>query len=247
MADFALDWDTTDGNNTAIDGNDIAEDCEPAGINNAIRAAVGALARLFHAQTGEKVSAGTANTQTLTTGLGWAALESAWITFTAGSGLSNTSAATLNVDSLGAKDIKLPAGGDLHVGAIRAGGTYLVAYNASTDDWILLNPSPGRDRFFGVFRGTVADGDTTIVLKSSRAITITETTTKCVSGTATATFKINTTALGGTANSVSSSEDSQTHSSANDVVAGDDIVITVSSASSCVGMSWSIEFEEPDS
>ena len=245
MADFALDWDTTDGNNTALDGNNIAESCEPAGINNAIRAAIGALARLFHAQTGEKVSAGTANAQTLTTGLGWAALESAWVAFTAGSGLSSTGAATLNVDSIGAKDLKLAAGGDLHAGAIRAGGIYIVAYKASDDEWILLNPSPGRDRFYGVFRGTVADGDTTIVIKASRALSITETTTKCVSGTATATFKINTTALGGTANSVSSSEQSQAHSSANSVVAGDDLVISVASASSCTGMSWSIEFEEP--
>ncbi len=247
MADFALDWDTTDGNNTALDGNDIAESCEPAGINNAIRAAIGALARFFHAQTGEKVSAGTANAQTLTTGLGWSALGSAWIAFTAGSGLSNTGAATLNVDSLGAKDIKLPTGGALHADAIRAGGVYLVAYKASSDDWILLNPSPGRDRFYGVFRGTVANGDTTIVLKAARAFTITETTTKCVSGTATATFRINTTALGGTANAVSSSEDSRSHASANSVAVGDDIVVTVSSASSCIGMSWSIEFEEPAS
>lgn len=208
-------------------------------------AAVGALARLFHAQTGEKVSAGTANAQTLTTGLGWAALESAWVAFTAGSGLNNTGAATLNVDSLGTRDLKLPAGGDLYAGAIREGGVYMVAYKASVDDWILLNPSPGKDRFYGVFRGTVADGDTTIVLKASRALTITETTTKCISGTATATFKINTTALGGTANSVSSTEQSQAHSTTNSVAAGDDIVITISSASTCIGMSWSIEFEEP--
>jgi len=245
MADFALDWDTTDSNNTALDGNDIAESCEPAGINNAIRAAIGALARLFHAQTGEKVTAGSANAQTLTTGLGLASMTESWIAFTAGSGLTNTGQATLAVDTISDKYMKLPAGGDLHAGAIRAGGIYLVARKA--DDWILLNPSGGKDRFYGVFRGTVADDDTTIVLKSSRALSITETTTKCVSGTATATFKINTTALGGTANSVSSSEQSQAHSSANSVAAGDDVVISVSSASSCAGMSWSIEFEEPDS
>lgn len=80
--------------------------------------------------------------------------------------------------------------------------------------------------------GTLADGTYTLVLKSPIAVTITETTTICASGTATATFKINTTALGGTANAVSSSEQSQSHSSANSVSAGDDIVVTISSASS---------------
>jgi hypothetical protein len=71
--------------------------------------------------------------------------------------------------------------------------------------------------------------------------TITEVTTVSVSGTCTATFKINTTALGGTANSVSSSEQSQTHSSSNTFVAGDDIQVTISSNSSCVDMSFRIK------
>ena len=61
--------------------------------------------------------------------------------------------------------------------------------------------------------------------------TITEVTTICTAGTATATFKINNSALGGTANSVSSSEQSQAHASSNTFVAGDDIQVTFSSVS----------------
>lgn len=80
--------------------------------------------------------------------------------------------------------------------------------------------------------GTLVDGTYTLALKMPYGVTITEATTKCASGTATATFKINTTALGGTANSVSSSEQSQSHASANAVSAGDDINVTISSASS---------------
>lgn len=81
-----------------------------------------------------------------------------------------------------------------------------------------------------------------IVVKATHGGTITETTTISASGTCTATFKINTTALGGTANSVSSSEESQAHASANDFVAGDDIQITISANSSCADMSFTIKY-----
>lgn len=89
---------------------------------------------------------------------------------------------------------------------------------------------------------TVADQDYIILLKAPHAMTITETTTKSWSGTCTATFKINSTALGGTANSVSTSEESQAHASANSVAAGDDIVLTVSSNSSCEDMNFTIKY-----
>lgn len=90
--------------------------------------------------------------------------------------------------------------------------------------------------------GTVADGDYTLVLKAPHGGTVTETTTKSASGTCTATFKVNSTALGGTANSVSSSEQSQAHSSTNTFVAGDDIVLTVSANSSCSKLAFTIKY-----
>lgn len=95
--------------------------------------------------------------------------------------------------------------------------------------------------FFG-FISSPSNKDYRIVIKSPFGGTITETTTRCASGTATFTFKINTTALGGTANSVSSSEQSQTHSSNNVFAAGDDIVITVSAISACVDATFNIKF-----
>lgn len=84
--------------------------------------------------------------------------------------------------------------------------------------------------------------DYMIVIKAPYGGTITETTTRSTSGTCTATFKINTTALGGTANSVSSVEQSQLHSSSNVFAAGDDIVITISSNSACLNMSFTIAY-----
>lgn len=92
------------------------------------------------------------------------------------------------------------------------------------------------------FIASPSDKSYTIVLKMAHGGTITETVTKSVSGTCTATFKVNSTALGGTANSVSSTEQSQAHSTSNTFAAGDDIVLTISSNSSCVDMSFSIKY-----
>lgn len=98
------------------------------------------------------------------------------------------------------------------------------------------------DEMISGYIGTVADKSYKIIVKASHAGTATETTTISESGTCTATFKVNTTAFGGTANSVSSSEQSQAHASNNAWSAGDDIVITASSNSACLGMSFTIKY-----
>ncbi len=92
------------------------------------------------------------------------------------------------------------------------------------------------------FIATAADKDYRFVLKAAHAGTITETTTRSESGTCTATFKVNTTALGGTVNSVSTSEQSQAHASSNTFAEGDDLVLTVSANSSCLGLSFTIKY-----
>jgi hypothetical protein len=66
-------------------------------------------------------------------------------------------------------------------------------------------------------------------------------TTDCTAGTATFTGKINTTALGGTANSVSTTEQTQAHTSANSFVAGDNFRGTVSSNSGCENMTVTVK------
>lgn len=77
------------------------------------------------------------------------------------------------------------------------------------------------------------NGDYRMVVDAKFARTITSVTTRCASGSITLTAKINTTALGGSANSVSTSEQTQSHSSANALAVGDDIVFTFSSNASC--------------
>lgn len=101
--------------------------------------------------------------------------------------------------------------------------------------------SSSQTDFISGFMLVVANQDYRLVVNIPYACTINETTTICTSGTATATFKINTTALGGAANNVSTTEQTRTHSSSNSVATGDDIVLTISSQSACVNFSFTIK------
>lgn len=83
--------------------------------------------------------------------------------------------------------------------------------------------------------------DYRLVIKAAVGRTITEVVTRSVSGTCTATVKVDTTALGGTANSVSSSEQSQLHTTSNTWGVGADLVLTVSSVSACVDMTLTVK------
>lgn len=84
------------------------------------------------------------------------------------------------------------------------------------------------------------DGDLTVILAMPYAVTITSVTTKCTTGTATLTVKIGSTALGGTANAVSTSEVAQAHADDNAMAAGDDLVFTFSSVSSAEKVSVTV-------
>ena len=84
--------------------------------------------------------------------------------------------------------------------------------------------------------GTVADQDYVLWWDAPFAGVIDTVRTKSQSGTCTLTGKVNTTALGGTANSVSSTATEQAHSTSNTFVKGDKVLFTVSSNSSCLDM-----------
>ena len=92
----------------------------------------------------------------------------------------------------------------------------------------------------GVILGLLGNRDYRLMINVQSGFTITRTTTRSVAGTGTATFKINTTALGGTANSVSTSEQEQAHALSNVAATGDDVVLTLSATSSLEDLSFSI-------
>lgn len=87
-----------------------------------------------------------------------------------------------------------------------------------------------------------ANGDYMIGLKMPFGGKITESVTRDVSGTCTATFKINGVAVDGSANAVSSAEVGVAHAASNVWAAGDDLTITISANSAAFRMSWTIKF-----
>jgi hypothetical protein len=126
----------------------------------------------------------------------------------------------------GTSDVALIAPGTTNYPFISKGASANPAYEQMTTKWMYAALSLFPE-----------NGDQRIVINSQLALTITNVTTRSTTGTATLTVKINTTALGGTANSVSTSEQSQSHSSANVVAVGDDIVLTWASVSACENVS----------
>ena len=92
-------------------------------------------------------------------------------------------------------------------------------------------------KFYGrIYIETVADQDYVLSFDMPFAGEITTLRTKTQSGTCTVTGKINTTALGGTANSASSTAQEQVHSSANAWVKGDTLKVTISANSSATDL-----------
>lgn len=71
-----------------------------------------------------------------------------------------------------------------------------------------------------------------VCLRSPFAYTINSVTTRSTSGTCTVTVSIDGTNLGGTANSVTTTESTQAHTSANEVAVDADVTVTVTSNSS---------------
>lgn len=86
------------------------------------------------------------------------------------------------------------------------------------------------------------DGDYVVVPKLPFAVTITSVVTDCDSGSCTATTKIDGVALGGGANSVTTTEQDKSHASTNVAAVGTTISYTISSNASCVGMRLQITF-----
>lgn len=86
----------------------------------------------------------------------------------------------------------------------------------------------------------VVEETLTLVQEASFAGTITKTTTQSGTGTATFTFKLNGVAFDGTANDVSTVEQSQDHTTA--FVLGDTVSVTMSGNSGCEKAAFTIHY-----
>jgi hypothetical protein len=94
----------------------------------------------------------------------------------------------------------------------------------------------------GAFIEIVDNKDYTIWQRMPFAGSITRTTTKASTGTCTLTVKINAGAVGGAAHSVTSAEESIARTTSNTFAAGDDLVLTVASNSSCENLAVSVDY-----
>lgn len=155
------DLDLTFSNNTDALGQSTAGSANVSTIDTIFQKVLTLLALFYDEIGGTGTVGGTADAITLATNGTYVfqALASGLITAFKASG-DNTGAATINVDSLGAKAIRRQGDSALSAGDIVADGIYLLrydtAYNSSAGAWVLLNPT--------VSAGSISPATTTQVL-----------------------------------------------------------------------------------
>lgn len=172
MAVDYFSWSTTAGSNTSINGISIAEGFAAANINDAIRDLMAQLALVRKLTSGSITSGGSANVQTLSTGFSMSAYQQDMpMAFEAG--FTNTAAATMNVDSIGAKAMIRGDGQALIPGDIMLGGIYLMTYETGADSLVILNPSNQRS-VIGVNAKT--DSYTLVISDAGKLITMDKST-----------------------------------------------------------------------
>jgi hypothetical protein len=94
---------------------------------------------------------------------------------------------------------------------------------------------------WSVFIAFPANKDYILALDGAVDREVYEVVTKCASGTCTVTIKTDSTALGGTANSASSTQQIQAHTTSNTWNVDEDLVATISANSSCVDLTVTVK------
>ena len=135
--DRLADYDSTAASNTDVGGIDIDENCSPANINNAIREVMSHLADFHGDVTGGTATTNSGNDYSLTTNDGVSAYAAGQL-YAFACNAANTGAATLDVNTIGAKDLEKAHDVALESGDLEANGVYIVAYNATDDTFQLL-------------------------------------------------------------------------------------------------------------
>lgn len=184
-----FDWSLTASSNSNADSSiNWQEGQLPSTVNNSARAMMTRVAQFLKDMGGTVTSGGTANAVTLTANSPFTAYATGQIVGFKASA-TNTGAATLNVNGIGAKAIRKqsPASDTALVGGeIISGGLYILAYDAALNSaagaWVLLNPNYGVEPFVSLASAATTDLSTV----SSQNVTVTGTTTIAAFGTAAA-------------------------------------------------------------
>lgn len=134
--DNPYEWDTTASNNADIGGVGIEGSDLPSNFDNALREMMAQQAKRIAAVNGTVASTGSGGAYVVSSGQGYGALadglEAAFI-----ANHANTGAATLAVDGLTTKAIRLPDGTALIAGDIESGQFCRLAYDAGNEYWLL--------------------------------------------------------------------------------------------------------------
>lgn len=175
-------WSTSANSNSNADSTvNLPEGQAPGSLNDAARAMMAAIAKKRDDDSGGIATGGTSTAYTITTNQSFAALADK-LTVTARMSATNGAAPTLNVDSLGAKDIHGVSGTAIAAGRLLSGGVYKFVYSTSAVAWIV----------HGLFGETteIASGTVMLFVQTSAPTGWTKSTThnnkalRVVSGTA---------------------------------------------------------------
>lgn len=143
-----FDWSTTAANNATADTSiNWAEGQAPSTVNNSARVMMARVKELLNDLGGVAIATGTANAVTLAASSGFVAYaDGLRVSFRAAS--TNSGAATLNVNSIGAKSIvKFTLNGETSLSGneIQEDAIYELVYstilNGAAGAWLLLNPT----------------------------------------------------------------------------------------------------------
>lgn len=136
------DLSTTDASNNGTAGNaGFPEGMPPSDVNNAARALEGMLARWYGDTNGALVSGGTGSAYTLTINRSLTTSYSDGLVVAFQANAASANAATLNVNSKGAKVILKRGTTTVSASDILADQIVLLAYESTNDAWQMLSPS----------------------------------------------------------------------------------------------------------
>ncbi len=138
MATGVSSWSTTASNNGTADSNvNWAEGMAPSAVNDSARSTMASVAKWRDDLSGTMITAGgSSSAYTASSNQGIASLIDGFtVAFVANH--TNTGAATLAVDGLTAKPLRVATGAATPAGAIVSGSIYTASYEAGNDEWLL--------------------------------------------------------------------------------------------------------------
>ena len=131
-------WSTTAASNdTADPAVNMREGMAPSQVNDSVRALMASMAKWRDDTNGLLETAGTASAYTVSTNSTLTLVNGRTITIRPHA--TNSAGCTINVDSLGAKNLRSITGESISAGVLVAGTPYRISYFTSADEWVLHN------------------------------------------------------------------------------------------------------------